>query len=83
MPTLPFLERFRVHPKHRKAKVDLRQQNFTDKFEAALNELSQLGLMFDKMQKRFEPHEMRLIKNRLNMARNHIEYIWRESGLKQ
>ena len=83
MPTLSFLERFKPHRLHRKAKVDQRQQNFIDKFEAALNEIALARDGLQKLERHLEPGQLRLINVRLDQARNHIEYIWRESGLKR
>jgi len=83
MSARPDLNAYPIRPLHAKAKVDLRQKNFTDKFEAALNEIAMARQKLQKLERHLEPHQIDPIDLNLNMARNHIEFIWRESGLKK
>lgn len=82
-PNRPDLNAYPTHPKHRKAKIAQRQTNFTDKFQSALDEIAQARLDLKKLTRHLEPKQIDHIDLRLNMASRHIEYIWRESGLKK
>lgn len=79
----PHPDSCQIHHLHKKAKVDQRQQNFIDKFEAALREIAQVRQDLKQLGRHLEPGQIQPIDFRLNMARNHIEYILRESGLKK
>lgn len=83
MPNRPRIDGIKIHEGHMKAKVNQRRKNFIDKFEAALNEISLARHDLKQLSADLEPNQTAVIDQRLNQARLHIEYIWRESGLKK